>query len=85
MLFTVQQVAARCQVDQEQVLSWIHSGELTAINMAKKAGGRPLWRIRPDKLDEFEQQRTAGAAPEPKQRRRSGRLVIPRIVRASVG
>jgi hypothetical protein len=42
----VKEVAARCQVDEHTVLTWIHNGDLRAINVAKVAAGeRPRWFI----------------------------------------
>lgn len=32
---------------------WIASGELRAHNLARKAGGRPRWRIMPSDVDAF--------------------------------
>jgi excisionase family DNA binding protein len=44
--FSVQDSATRLKVDDETILSWIHSGELPAVNITKKPNGkRPTWRI----------------------------------------
>jgi hypothetical protein len=41
-------------VDSEQVIAWIHAGELTAVNVAKStAGKRPRWRIAENELGRF--------------------------------
>jgi hypothetical protein len=32
-------------VDQDKILGWIHSGELLAIDVSERRGGRPRWRI----------------------------------------
>ncbi len=44
--FTVQEACELLNVDDETILAWIHSGELTAVNISKlKNGKRPTWRI----------------------------------------
>ncbi|TWU39122.1 Helix-turn-helix domain protein [Novipirellula aureliae] len=41
-------------VDSEQVLAWIHSGELAAANVAKTQNAkRPRWRISESELGKF--------------------------------
>ncbi len=40
--------------DDEQVLAWIHAGELVAVNVAKSLQGkRPRWRIAEADLARF--------------------------------
>lgn len=43
--YTVQEAAEIFQVDEEQILRFIHSGELAAYNLAKQGAKRPTWRI----------------------------------------
>jgi excisionase family DNA binding protein len=44
--YTPQEVAEILGTDDEQILAWIHSGELVAINVAKSVSGkRPRWRV----------------------------------------
>jgi excisionase family DNA binding protein len=43
--------------DAAKVLFWIHSGELSAINVARKATGRPRYRISIADLLAFEERR----------------------------
>jgi excisionase family DNA binding protein len=44
--YSVQEAATTLAVDDETILSWIHSGELPAVNITKKPDGkRPTWRI----------------------------------------
>ena len=52
-MHTIQDVAARYVVNEHTVLSWIRSGELTAINV-NRASSRPRWRISSDAIDVFE-------------------------------
>ena len=46
-------VAAMLQVKPANVLTWIHSGELRASNVAARRGPRPRWRVSQDDLDAF--------------------------------
>lgn len=49
--YSPQHAAEVLGVDDEQVLSWIHSGELVAVNVAKSLQGkRPRWRIAESEL-----------------------------------
>ena len=56
---TPPQVARRYGISTDKVLAWIHSGELRAINVAAKMGGRPRYRIDVADLLVFEQKRAA--------------------------
>ena len=48
----------------DAVFLWIRSGEITAINVATKPGGRPTWRISSADLQFFlEARRAKPAAP----------------------
>lgn len=52
--FTVQQAAEWLGVDDEQVLGWIHSGQLKAVNVASNPRSkRPRWRIAEADLARF--------------------------------
>lgn len=55
--FTVDQVAARLQVNPETVYRWIRSGELGYLDLGKRA-----YRVRRSDLDELERQRFRPAA-----------------------
>lgn len=69
---TTSAVAAQLGVSVEQVLGWVHSGELRAVNVATKRGGRPRWRIGPEEVDRFIAARTM--VPAEKTTRKRGRL-----------
>jgi hypothetical protein len=56
--FTPRGVAERIDVRIHSVLYWIASGQLRAVNVAKKPGGRPSWRIAKDDLALFLMART---------------------------
>jgi hypothetical protein len=57
-------------VTVSKVLAWIGSGELPAVNIATRPGGRkPRWWIDPRELDKFKVRRAA-LPRMPKARRR---------------
>ena len=62
------QVAQRFGVAPEKILAWIHSGELRAIDVATRRGGRPRYRVDPADLALFVRKRTVGT-PTPATRR----------------
>jgi hypothetical protein len=66
---TPPKIAQTYGVDVHQVLGWIASGELRAINLAASAHGRPRYKISPSDLSIFEQRRSV-QAPAPSVRRR---------------
>jgi hypothetical protein len=52
--YTPQEVAMFLDTDDEQVLAWIHSGELIAYNVAKDVNGkRPRWRCSEGDIGRF--------------------------------
>jgi excisionase family DNA binding protein len=66
---TPPEVARRLRVSADKVRSWIMRGELRAVNVADRVGGRPRWRISLEAVEEFERRRAALSAL-PKGRRR---------------
>jgi len=68
--FSPNQVAHRLSVGVHTVLAWIASGELRALNTARKATGRPRWKITSEALVSFEAKRTVGPVPRATRRRR---------------
>ena len=66
---TVKQVAERYGVGEHTVLGWIKRAELRAIDVSRRLGGRPQWRITPEALEAFELLRMA-TPPPPRSRRR---------------
>jgi hypothetical protein len=58
----------RCKA--ETILGFIKSGELEAVNLARKSAKRPRWRISPDAIRAFEHGRAAGERPAHVARRR---------------
>ena len=68
--YTPPEVARRLRVKPSKVLGWIRRGELRAINVAERQGGRPRWRVLAEDLAAFEAAR--GAQPQvrvPRRRR----------------
>jgi hypothetical protein len=54
----------------DRVLSWIHSGELVALNVSARPG-RPTWRVAAADLDRFlAGRRTRPATPRARRRER---------------
>jgi len=66
-----QQVAARYGIAAIKVRRWIETGELGAVNVATRLGGKkPRWRVPAEALAEFERRRSSSAtATRPPARR----------------
>lgn len=69
MTFGVKDLCERFAIGEHTVLGWIKRGELRAIDVSRRQGGRPKWRITTDALAAFEQLRTP-TPPLPRTRRR---------------
>jgi hypothetical protein len=54
-----------------KVLAWVKSGQLSAVNVAERPGGRPRWRISRDSLDLFLATRANRAPVKAVRRRRA--------------
>ncbi len=67
--YGVKDLCERFAVGEHTVLGWINRGELRAINVSRKVGVRPKWRITHDALTAFELLRTA-QPPEPRTTRK---------------
>jgi len=73
----VKQVAEHYGVREHTVLSWIHSGELLAVNVGRTPGAKkPRWRITAESLAAFELIRTHNPPPPRTKRRRRQADVI---------
>jgi excisionase family DNA binding protein len=72
--YTVKDVCNRFDVHEQSVLSWIHNGELKAVNVGREPGKqKPRWRITEEALREFEEKRTnavVAVAPRKKSTRK---------------
>lgn len=80
--YTVQAAAETLSVDDEQVLAWINSGQLKAVNVAKSpAGKRPRWRIPEASMGRFLLSRLHPAsAPAPRAQTKAKRPPVKRYV-----
>jgi excisionase family DNA binding protein len=75
--FTVKDVAQRFAVSVRTVLTWVHAGELRALQLGRRQGAkRPSWRITEAALQAFEATRTATPSLPQKRRRRRANDVI---------
>ncbi|MCE9562877.1 MAG: helix-turn-helix domain-containing protein [Planctomycetes bacterium] len=76
IMFTVEDLRQRFGVTEATILTWIHAGELKAINVGRHPGlKRPRWRVTQAALDAFEEARTPTATPiksRPRKRAVSG-------------
>lgn len=66
---TPPEIAERLRVSPDKVRAWIDRGELLAVNVAERLGGRPRWRIDPEALADFERRRGAQRKPKATRRR----------------
>ena len=64
------QIAKQWGVSSGQVLYWIHTGQLKAIDITKKLGGRPRYRVDVKELAVFETSRATQPAPKIPRRRK---------------
>lgn len=71
---TVREVAERLSIRQHGVLTLIRSGELRAVDVSLKPGGKPRWRILPEDLEGFLLRRTYQAA-KPRTRRKKSKNI----------
>jgi excisionase family DNA binding protein len=66
---SVHDLTERFGVSEHTVLAWIRSGELRAVNVGRRPGGKkPRWRITQEALEQFELARTP-TPPLPRARR----------------
>ena len=72
-------IAKRYGVKPAKVLAWIRNGELVAINMAERSGGRPRWHVSPEALEAFELRRSSRPAPRAVRQKQPARK-IPKYV-----
>lgn len=71
-------LARQYGVNSDKVLAWIESGELSAVNVASRVGGRPRWRISAEAIAEFEARRAA--KPPVKRRKRKRQTAVLDII-----
>lgn len=76
---TVPSLATSLGCDQAKILTWIHRGELRALNVAENASGRPRWRIPLEAWEAFEKARSNAPPVEiasPRRRRKADGYVL---------
>lgn len=66
----VSAVATRLGVTGDTVLAWLHGGGLPGINVARKVGAKPRWRISTLALEDFLATRRSTPVATPSRRRR---------------
>lgn len=72
MTYSVKDICQRFGVTETTVRTWIHSGELRALNCGRSLAKRkPRWRVTQEALDKFERLRSTmpqqPPAPRPRQ------------------
>ena len=67
--YGIKDICERFAVGEHTVLGWIHRGQMVAINVSRKCGSRPKWRVTLESLTAFEQLRTP-QQPLPRTRRK---------------
>lgn len=72
------ELAENWGITQDKVLSWIHSGELEAVDVSQRDSNRPRYRIDADAIAKFKAARISTPPPAKPARRR--RTVDPNII-----
>jgi transposase len=65
------QIARRLRVKPSKVIRWIRTGELTAIDVSEKRGGRPRWHVAPEDLQRFLESRSSRRPARATRRRKA--------------
>jgi transposase len=68
--YSVRDICERYAVGEHTVLGWIKRGDISAIDVSRRLGGKPRWRITAEALAAFEQLRTPSPPPPPVKRNR---------------
>ena len=72
---TPNELARVWRVSPDRIRSWITSGELGAIDTARRRCGRPRYVVLPHHVEEFERRRAARSSPKPVRPRKRTQLV----------
>ena len=72
---TTRQVADELGTSIDRIVDLIHAGQLIAIDISTRTGGKPRWRISRQTLDQFIARRSS--KPLPKLMRRKRQLESP--------
>jgi excisionase family DNA binding protein len=68
-MLTPPEIAKHLRVSSDKDLAWIRSGELRAVNVATRLGGRPRYKVQVSELEAFEARRAAVTEKRPIRRR----------------
>ncbi len=74
--YSVSQVATKLGLQRHAVLALIRAGELRAVDVSLRPGGRPRWRIAQDDLDGFLVRRMLRKPEQRRRRRRKGAPLV---------
>ncbi len=72
-MLTLREAAKIAGVSYDTMIAWANWKDIEAVNVAKKQGGRPRWRIAPAELQRFLRSRARYRYEPPQRRRRSPR------------
>ena len=67
---TPNELAKQLRTSWRIVISWIESGELAAVNVARSNARRPRWLIGQDAINDFLRRRAAQPKPAPRKCRK---------------
>jgi excisionase family DNA binding protein len=68
--YSTSDIAKHFGAANDTVLTWIHNGELAAINVARSTATRPRYRVTEEALEAFKRRRAAVTAAPAKDRNR---------------
>lgn len=74
--YTIKDLCERFSVGERSVILWIHQGDLKAIDVSRRHGGRPQWRVTEESLRAFLEARSSVAPPPKRIKRRKPTDVI---------
>lgn len=72
---TPNDIASALQAKVDKVYSLIATGQLSAVNISERRGGRPRWRISDEDLQQFLRSRQS-VKPTPPTRRRKRQTTV---------
>lgn len=74
--YTPKEIAADLQVDENKVTGWIRTGQLIAVDVSHKRGGKARYRISEESYQTFLLSRQTEAKTPTKRKRRRGDFEI---------
>lgn len=70
-MLTLREAAKIAGVSYETMIAWANWKDIQAVDVAKKQGGRPRWRISPTEVHRFLRSRARSRSDRPQRRSRS--------------